>query len=291
MDIPIGKSQYDQIKDAIQRIISATDAEELYLVCVYNYEDYERHLLTSALDDMIFSKDQHSEFLSIIGRTHQRLANFLTSCRAYLDQIQTLADRVCTKSTGADDRIRELASAWYDRSLSYRLMEALRNFVQHRGFGVHGLALGRRWVAKGDDIKHRAHHWVQPNVSPVRLSESGSFKRSVLDEIVHLKSVDLNPHVREYMRAISEVQALFRTETANDIREAEQPVRWALDKYRAESSDGKTIGASAVAYEGGNVVDEYPILQETLDYYAETKNRVSSFANLERRVVSNAPPP
>lgn len=288
VDIDISKEHYDNLSDAIALILRATDAEELFLVCVYNYEDYEHTLLQSSLNDMLYQKHHYSDFWSLSTRIHQRLANFLSSCRAYLDQIKSIASKF-PGAASSSDKIGMLATQWYDKSVSYRIMEGLRNFVQHRGFGVHGLKFGHQWTSKGDERLHRMHFWLEPHLSRTRLTQDGSVKRKLLSELTD-ETVPINLHVREYMRAIGELQALFREETKGAVQEAKELVNGALQSYREQSEGGETTGATAIAMEGGTRVGQFAILLQTLEYHDEITRKVNSMTNLERRVISSAAP-
>ncbi|MER9962175.1 hypothetical protein NKJ72_14600 [Mesorhizobium sp. M0045] len=246
VDIPITRSQFEGISNSIDLVVKAIDAEELFLVCVYNYEDFERHLQETALKSMLYEMLDNTEFWAISSRTHQRLANFLSSCKAYLDQIGSLAGFFAADAPDAAENLKAFIHACYDGSFSYRLMEALRNHVQHRGFGVHGHTLGRTWTSKGDEIKHRAHYWTDPFISAARLVEDPKIKKAFVAEIAALDKIEINPHVRQYMRAIGEIQSKFRTEIAKAVRNAKQPMSWALSKIQEQSEGGGTFGAMAV---------------------------------------------
>ncbi|RWE24144.1 MAG: hypothetical protein EOS41_17295 [Mesorhizobium sp.] len=289
VDIDISKEYYEKLSDAITLILKATDAEELFIVCVYNYEDYENTLLKSSLEDMIYQKHHYSEFWSLSTRIHQRLANFLSSCRAYLDQIKSISGKFESAPSSVADNIRTLANQWYDKSISYRIMEGLRNFVQHRGFGVHGLTFGQRWTPKGEEKLHRMHFWLEPHLSRTRLTQDGSVKKKLLAELTN-ETVPINVHVREYMRAIGELQALFRAETKKAVQEARELVAGALRTYGEQSDGGSTTGAKAIAMDGGARVSEFAILRETLEYHDEITRKVNDLTNLERRVISSAGP-
>lgn len=289
VDIELSKEHYDSLSAAIETIRKSTDAEEIFLVCVYNYEDYERHLLQSALTDMVYQKHHYSDFWSISTRTHQHLANFLSSCRAYLDQIKTLAGGIGKEPSVLVADIKASTNKWYDDSLSYRFMEGLRNFVQHRGFGVHGLSFGHRWTPKGEQKMHRMHFWLEPYVLAARLAEDGNVKKSILAEF-GTETVPISPHVREYMRAIGDLQHLFRIKTKQAVDDAKQLMNEALESYRKLSDGGSTLGAKAVAEENGMRVGQFPILRETLDYHDEIIRKVNPLTNLEFRVVSSAGP-
>ncbi|MBZ9671640.1 hypothetical protein [Mesorhizobium sp. ES1-3] len=289
VEIDIPKEYYESLSSAITIILKAIDAEELFLVCVYNYEDYERNLLQSSIDDMLYKKDHYSDFWSVSTRAHQRLANLLSSCRAYLDQIRTIAGGLEGSPASIADKIKALTNQWYDKSLSYRIMEGLRNFVQHRGFGVHGLSFGHRWTPKGAEVKHRMHFWLEPHISRARLALDGSVKKSLLAELTE-ETIPINPHVREYMRAIGEIQSLFRAETRRALADAKELVAGALKSYCEQSEGGSAIGAKAIAEDGGVRVSQFAILRETLEYHDEIIRKVNDLINLERRVISSVGP-
>lgn len=88
-------------------------------------------------------------------------------------------------------------------------MEALRNYVQHRGIPVHWTYFNRRWNNFGKEQQLMFSIFsIEVGSTKSYLLEDGNFKKKVLDEIPD--EVDLKATTRKYVEGISRVHSNTR---------------------------------------------------------------------------------
>jgi hypothetical protein len=69
-------------------------------------------------------------------------------------------------------------AAEYDASLSYRVIEALRNYAQHCGLPAHVITYQSRWVDHDKPDAAKLVHGVSPSLSLKHLANDTRFKAS-----------------------------------------------------------------------------------------------------------------
>ena len=116
------------------RVLSIEDKFDLVLA---NYTDFERELLDLALYQMVHFGVSWSSGHSDIYKVNRRLANLLSAARLYTDQIKHDAAALDSSETSLAQLLSKKFSDQYDARLGYRVMEALRNYAQHRSLPVH----------------------------------------------------------------------------------------------------------------------------------------------------------
>lgn len=77
--------------------------------------------------------------------------------------------------------MKAITSPEYDARLGYRVMEALRNYVQHRGLPLHSITVGGGWIDTEEGRRRKEKTTLYLNVDT--LAEDKDFKKDVLDEL------------------------------------------------------------------------------------------------------------
>lgn len=146
-EIEIDEVKFCSIVEARNVLSAAMAVEEKYELLVSNYIELEKELLKVAADDMIYRDRDYSVFFDIRLLFNQRLVNLLTSSRLYIDQIQQHIKTCLPNDLEASINVKGFFSKEYDAHFEYQFMEALRNFVQHRGLAVHSTNHSSRWTS------------------------------------------------------------------------------------------------------------------------------------------------
>jgi hypothetical protein len=125
--------------------------------------------------------------------------NFLSSARLYLDQVPQDLNSIYGKNSEQTATFNQCRSKQYDSSFAYRIMEALRNYAQHRGFSVHAMthSFHRKDINPGSLLRTKLHLFVN-----VQRLEDWGLKKRVLDELKPRANrhgyVELTPFVPKY---------------------------------------------------------------------------------------------
>ena len=128
----------------------------------------------------------------------------------------------------------------YDAKLGYRAVEAMRNFVQHRGLIVSSLSLTASVnKADADRVVKRT---ITPSLSVSRIKKMGKFKASILEELESLsETMDLKPLIREAMEGYASVHAFARELSAKHIAPWEQSISATRKAYTDKFGEGEFV--------------------------------------------------
>jgi hypothetical protein len=207
---PIGTSpteitaeEYSEAKFAKQGLLLLLSAEEKFDMLMQNYVEYECELLGLAQAQMAWRGvrwDSMSDERTLLNR---RLANLLTVARLYRDQTERDIKHICDETSDTSYQFQQELRTQYDALLGFRVMEAVRNALQHRFLPITGLSYPGGWESRssGDVLVHRARAWLV--LEHVRAD--GGFKGSVLQELEskHEDKFDVTLFVREYVQGLS----------------------------------------------------------------------------------------
>jgi hypothetical protein len=225
----ITEELFNDVRAANTGLITVLGLEEKFDFILANYTEYEGELLRIALDKMVWGERDWSTYRQAKHTVNRRIVNLLSTSRLYIDQVHH--DVTGISGPDAVASVRAAASAEYDSRLEYRVMEALRNHVQHRDVPVHELTLPLLIDADTDPITLR--HSVAPLLDARRLAADTGFKASVLRELRERgDTVPLTPFIREYLASLSRVHAVVRRVTDGVVEEWEQHVNVGCDLAR-----------------------------------------------------------
>ncbi len=281
-EIEISESEYRGLAQAVQTLVELSDAEQKYNVFIDNYFELERGLLEGSLRAMIY-RNLASEMQDAKADSSRRIMNLLTSVKLYLDSYPQHADWLVAGEELTN--LKAAPSRAYDRSLAYRILEALRNYAQHEAFPI------QVWqVQHSRDDSTTPARWkvgVNPKLDVGSLSRSRQFKRSVLAEIEKTGAVHLKPLIREYIEQLSMVHEEFRAATEASADAAEKALKAALDRFIAEHpGDARTVVALSVGDDGTTTAeDPLYISAPVLETIRHLRARIDPLKNYARRWV------
>lgn len=250
--VEIDQQEFCKIKKSRSILSAALSLEQVYDFYVSNLNDFEKELLLVAVDDMLQSDFSHNYFYSINASVGRRLANLLTSARSYFDQAPRFFAK-CVANKNGIKTARTYMSLEYDSNSNYRVMEALRNHVQHQDVDVLSNTIGGRRDPK---TGHMAFS-VAPHIQGKRLLNSKKTKSSVRPDIN--ENMDLRMLVRSYSQSISNIHKNLRSESKENIDSARSVIDQYIDYYKA-AGDISIVALVAEDWSQGTLVDRVPIL-------------------------------
>jgi hypothetical protein len=215
--LDIGEHEYKELKTASEALAEVLFIEEKFDIVVENTFELEVEMLRSTQKFLMFADFSYDNEQLILNR---RFVNLLTACRLYFDHASHhLSTLFGTDSVESDD-FEKTKSEQYDTYFGYRFMEALRNFVQHRGYPI-----SEMWVSTGLAGRSEEHEKIPPNEAPPgrcnidpivlakELRKDGKFKRTVLKEVEAMKppAVNLKSATREYIEGMWRIHEVIRS--------------------------------------------------------------------------------
>lgn len=280
--LKINKKEFEALVDS-RRILNAGFAiEENFDLLIGNYLELEKTALSLAVTEMIRHRASYQDFFEIRAELNRRAVNLLTTARMYVDQIcRRVAD------CGHDKKqIRITLSDRYDANFEYRLMEALRNHVQHYGSAVHSVTLGGKWIPRGKRNRHE--YVVIPFTLKRYLQQDNDFKKAVLsecpDEVEFLKAS------RIYLESLSFVHKLVRQTIAPTIDAARATTENAIRRYEKKTKS-HSVGLTAYFSANGNIEAQCPVFIDWEKVRQKLEKRNGTLVNLSKSFVSSTPAP
>jgi len=207
--IEISPHDFEQAKQSKQNMLVTLGIEEKIDLVLENYAELERDLLDLALRYSLFPRHDWPSLMGDLQLVNRRLANLLTTGKLYVDQVQHDVGRLFGSNSGEEKKVREWISREREENFGYRVLDEIRNHVQHRSFPIHGLSYPGSWEPR-DSPKH-LRFGILPWIQPSNIRGDPKFKPSVLDELeAQGEKLNLVPFVREYVAAIGRIHEELR---------------------------------------------------------------------------------
>lgn len=285
--LDITKERYDEIKTARDGLGEIISAEGKFDTLLENHAELEESLLRFALRDMVFEDSDFVSMQRIRNELNRRILNFLSASRLYLDALVPHVRAVCGESGNHAETIKAKTSDIYDRSIGYRVMEALRNYSQHRELPVQNLELRRSWHGDNNERKKTLVYSVAPQLNVAQLSTDKKFKVSVLAEIAKIgPAPELMPLQREYVEGLCEIHEHLRTTIRPQEDIWDKTIRSAIIDFAAKHlGEGIVLLAAVEVREDGSRWNPIYIGKEALEYRKYLKDKNRGFVNFSKRHV------
>lgn len=259
-------TSFDEICRAKETSLLGLELEEKINLLLDNHYELEVELLSLAEANRIWPERQAVDAMRERMVLDRRIVNLLTACRLYLDHSCHTASFLFGKDSAGLKLVNERTHKAYDGVFGYRLMEALRNYVQHRGLLVHLITYERNLVP------HDARPFIQFTVAPKLdisiLGEDTKFKSSILEEAKTVGGlIDLRWPVREYVSTILSLHIALRNEITSSFGDRMTHYRSSVEKYK-QSGDTPIIYPRAVELDDqGHCIREVALVDHLLQHY------------------------
>lgn len=279
--------EFSLLKDAKAKQLFGLGLEEKFDLVLENFQEYEMELIRFSMEHSIFP----GKVIDILGSArhllNRRLVNFLTTSRLYLDQI--LHELSCTygKESHQYLQIKSATRREYDSVLGYRVIEALRNHVQHQALPIWGITL----PMKREKINGECE--TKFSTLPYLVSEQfegTKFKASVLQELINHQfekgKIPISRFVREHTEALGRIHLELRELIEHDLYEADSRISSYLKKGQEEF--GNSLGLSAMKLGAGAIAEDKIAILDRIALsrqYFEKKNTLMD--SLSSRFVSS----
>lgn len=281
-EVVLTKEEFLAISNARNVLSSALAVEETYEIVISNYFALELKLLETATRQMVREHTRYHDIFETRLALNICLVNVLTAVRLYVDQLNQNVRECVPKKNDIIDVIKALFSKEYDAKSDYRFLDALRNFVQHRGLPAHFILIHASVVPPEED----GHIEFSIEFASMReyLAEDPKFKKEVLAELD--EKVDLKKATRSYVESISNVHESARSIIFEYVNSARECIEDAQKRY-SEIYPGKLLGLTAYAMDDTQVVESVPLMLEWDDIRLMLVKRNRKLTNLGRRYVTS----
>ena len=278
--------RYVEIKDAKAACLFGLDLEEKLALVLDNFCEFEVELLKLAEGVLIRPGRDHANSMRERLAIDRRFVNVLTACRLYLDQTDHGISQLLGESSRELTAIKKFKNRLYEDHFGYRLMEALRNYVQHAGLAVHAISYNylRCSGAKGDQFQYT----VIPNADVQTLAEDGDFKKSVLAELrTQGKSVDLRPPLREYISCLVGLHDEIRKMTDSFLANQRKIYEEAATSFHHDKGGVPILFPNLTTLNENSVITEKIALATDFLKYGDSLRAVSVNRDIHLNFASN----
>ena len=177
--------------------------------------------------------------------------------------------------------MEKLKNTEYDQLLGYRVIEALRNYVQHRGLPVHLIKF------KASKVGELSKFIINPFLKVSELRKDGKFKVAVLDELENEdEKANLKLYIRQYVSSITTIHSAIRDILSEETRKWDNEFQYAYRLYSEKHGEIESLAIGQI-YKGfrTNVIYimKEPIQRRKwlIQKNVELKNLVSMFVSSE----------
>lgn len=284
--VPISEKEYEQIASAKAGLLESLFVEEKFDLVMDNYLELESCFLDATARMMVLRNQDYQWFQVQRNLFNRRLVNLLSACRSYIDYSKQHIHSTLRGDDKAVMRIEAAFSLHYDNCLGYRVMEALRNFVQHQGFPIHAVEYPQSWQGEGDDSQ--LMFGLSLYTKTTYLREGGGFKNSVLEELESLGGrVDLKPLVRDYIAALGDIHNSMRQMLRPSHEAWDQVFLGAIDRFKSGNpSERSDVGLAAISRENDKLKHYIAVFRDIIDYRLALEGKNKNLMNLGKRYVT-----
>lgn len=275
--LDLNLDEFCRIKKSRDILSAAINLEQVYDFYASGLLDFERELLSISAEDMLRGSFTTNYFYDIGAAVGRRLGNLLSNARGYFDQAPRHFAR-CMGDKMAAKTARCYMNVEYDSNVNYRVMEAVRNHVQHQDVGIISNTLGGR---RDPETRHLAHT-VSPFISGHHLLNSRKTKASVRPDIK--EKMDVRLLVRSYSESISKIHCRLRSDAKDAIDGARVNLDGWVEKYLHYG--GSPAGLVAQFERDDRQIEYVPIVPEWDDTRIWLTERNRSLGDYVNHYVS-----
>ena len=277
-EIELDYSEFQALRQARSCLSNALAIEEKYELLLSNYLDLEKECLSLTVDFMVgkSSKVEYRTFFDISLLLNRKIVNFLTSVRLYIDQLQ-YNFRACMPNE--EDRLHSKFSLEYDSFFEYRFMEALRNYVQHKGLAIHNTKIDR--MSKNKKVEYV----IRVFTYKAELKSDEKFKKVILEEMPD--KVDLIQAIRIYIESINKIHLQIRNLISSNVNSSRRLIEDYIERCHDSGNSGGDI-LHAISYEPreltNEIIESFPLLLEWDDIRISLIEKNGELTNLDKKV-------
>lgn len=286
--VSLTDGQADEIHVAMRGLLGVLSIEEKFSILTDNFEEFEGALLNGALYRSLYRPRDWAEAIGELHTLNRRLVNLLATTRLFADQVPHTLSGLFPSDDSLKISFTRAQAREYDAHLGYRVMEAVRNYIQHRSLPVHVISYNVRSLDTGSPSD--LEHVISAQLNPAELRGDGKFKASVLAELEALgDKVQIAPFVHTYVACIARIHNDLRAALAPSIEDWDRVINKAVDDYRAAGGDPLGLVLADLGPEPTYKVVIF-VSADPAERRKLLERRNHGLQHFERAVVANRPP-
>ena len=285
--VSITESRFIEIANVNAAANALLHIEQAFHLVLHNYVALENELLSIAAHSLVCRSTLTSHVPRDALDAVRQIVNLLTTCRMYLDQTPHYFQEGFGSDSEHEMTFHKTRRALHSQLFGYQVMEELRNYVQHRGFPVQSMTTSKSW----DDQMEYSQTTAIPCIRPSSLLHDEKFDQDVqqrMAEAAKKDKLDIRPLIREYIAALSEVQAAVRTSTNAFIGRCDDVLSDVIADATKEGFDFPDC-VKLQQHDGPTAVEEHEVSMVPIKQLRELASSNHGNVALPRHFVSSSP--
>ena len=264
LKLEVDEITISEMKESVKLISNAISIEEKFLMVQLNYKNYEATLQNSALDYLITNGDD-AKLKDYLFESNLKLFNLLATCRTYIEHIPIHANKIADHSKKEIDHLLKFE---YNTTLGYRILYALRNFMQHEAFPIDNITI---------KLDNSGKITIDTALSISSL-ENSDFKKPLLNELKNSGKTDVSMKnlVRENMASFNRIHTFVRELISTAIDASITEISEFFDEHSA--SEEITLF---------NKMEILTITKKPLQDYESVKSKITLNPGIANFFISN----
>jgi hypothetical protein len=262
--VSIDQAEYNSASTALNNVLHVLELEEKWDVLIGNYEELEVELLRLTTEKAIHRKSDWHDGARNRRLLNRRVNNLLSSCRLYLDHLRHSFTNVFGPDSAQLSTIDDARHREYDASFSYRLLEELRNYTQHRRLPIDIELTTFKPTSYGEDSQVACA--LTPMLTTANVLEDDKVKARFRPELEkQVDRIDLKVHCRGYVHGLYNIHLDVRCLVEPRIKEADGIITDLMNRYTVIHSHS-LLGLHIVAQSDES---PYPVVTEKNPLFKE----------------------
>lgn len=273
----ITKDMFDKLIVAKIKLECASEYERFMRVCILNYTDFEKYLLSVSFHGFNKQYNEYNNQQLILLEINRFLNNLFASIRAYRDISSSLIKRIAGKVVS--EKFEGCRSHYYDIEPSYKYMESLRDYAQHNNNVITSFS-----IIDSNSTDINVLPLFYPNLSQLDKTCFEKVKNIIRDMELQKEKHNMKFHVRKYMEAISQIHKEGQLLIKDEIESCHIKIKSILDEQKVNMF---TIFESDNPQDRKSRYNENNFLEKSINYNSELSRRNKPLINLYRRSITN----
>jgi hypothetical protein len=285
--VALSQERFEAIKTAQKSLFVLLGIEEKLNVLMDNYEEFELELFSQNLHYMLFLDSNWTSFTTDLHTLNRRIANLLTSSRLYIDQVRHELSSLFGKDSNEFKQFSQACSQEYDGYAGYRVMEQLRNIMQHQTPPLHNLSRTNERVEHGEGYLPKSSTTVYISLS--QLKTTAQIKTRVLADLEQAQTDDqvkIKPLVREYIDCINRLHRSVRTLLAPHFQNWHKVFQDAIIDLKQQFGNDITGAGILARDDSGAKVESHYLVEDAIKRIENLQQRNPCVARFKLRYIS-----
>ena len=286
--VTITQDEYTSAISALDDVLHVLELEEKWDVLIGNYEELEVELLRLTTEKAIHRHSTWHDGSRNRRLLNRRVNNLLSSCRLYIDHLRHSFTRIFGADSSQLTTIDSVRHREYDTSFSYRLLEELRNYTQHRRLPIDVELTTFKPTTYGEDSQVACA--LTPMLMTANVLEDEKVKERFRSELESQpERLDLKVHCRGYVHSLYKIHVDVRCLVSPRVTQAESLITDLMTRYSAQHSHS-LVGLHVVAQTDDtpypSVTEKKPLFKEPLMELRAMQERNDLYPDFARHYVT-----